>query len=143
MLVNHPMFPDRIGEARARAAQLGQVKVQESQSYELIRERLRVITADPDPDITKQFILRMHNGENTIGVQYGYALALTARGKPEEAEKILTKMVKEHQGLTLPYIALGQAQMKAGQKNEGLATLQKPRDLFPATYLSPCATPKA
>jgi beta-barrel assembly-enhancing protease len=132
MLVNHPMFPDRIGEARARAAQLsGQVKVKESQSYELIRERLRVITADPDADITKQFIVRLHNGEDTMGVQYGYALALTARGKPEDAVKILTKMTKDHQDLMLPYIALGQAQMKAGHKDEGLATLQKAEDLFP------------
>jgi len=132
MLVNHPMFPDRIAEARERAAQLGgQVKVKESQSYELIRERLRVITADPDADITKQFVVRLHNGEDTLGVQYGYALALTARGKPEEAVKILTKMTKEPQDLMLPYIALGQAQMKAGHKDEGLATMQKAENLFP------------
>ena len=132
MLVNHPMFPDRIAEARSRAAQLGsQVKVKESPNYELIRERVRVITADPDTDITKQFILRLHNGENTMGVQYGYALALTARGNPEEAVKILTKMSKEHQDMVLPYIALSQAQMKAGHKTEGLATLQKAEDLFP------------
>jgi beta-barrel assembly-enhancing protease len=132
MLVNHPMFPDRIAEARERAAQLGgQVKVKESQSYELIRERLRVITADPDTDITKQFVLRLHNGEDTMGVQYGYALALTARGKPEEAVRILTKMTKEHQDLVLPYVALGQAQLKAGHKDEGLATLQKAEGLFP------------
>ena len=132
MLINHPMFPDRIAEARARAAQLGgQVKVKESQSYDLIRERVRVITADPDTDITKQFVLRLHNGEDTMGVQYGYALALTARGKPEEAVKILTKMTKDHQDLVLPYIALGQAQMKAGHKDEGLATLQKAENLFP------------
>jgi len=132
MLINHPMFPDRIAEARERAAQLGsQVKVKESQSYELIRERLRVITADPDTDITKQFVLRLHNGEDTMGVQYGYALALTARGKPEEAVKILSKLAKEHQDLVLPYIALGQAQMSAGRRDEGLATLQKAESLFP------------
>lgn len=132
MLVNHPMFPDRIAEARARAAQLGsQVQVKESPNYELIRERVRVVTADPDADITKQFVLRLHNGENTMGVQYGYALALTARGNPEEAVKILSKMSKEHQDMVLPYIALAQAEMKAGHKTEGLATLQKAEDLFP------------
>jgi predicted Zn-dependent protease len=132
MLINHPMFPDRIAEARERAAQLSsQVKVKESESYELIRERLRVITADPDTDITKQFLVRMHNGEDTVGVQYGYALALMERGKPDEAVKILTKLTKEHEDLTLPYAALGQAQLKAGHKNEGLATLRHAEDLFP------------
>ncbi len=132
MLVDHPMFPDRIAEARARAAQLGiPQKAQESQSYDLIRERLRVVTAEPDTDITKQFLTRMHNGEDTLGVQYGYALALTARGKPEEGEKILSKLVKEHEGLTMLYTALGQAQMKAGHKNESLASLRHAEDLFP------------
>ena len=33
--------------------------------------------------------------------------------------------------MVLPYIALSQAQMKAGHKTEGLATLQKAEDLFP------------
>jgi predicted Zn-dependent protease len=132
MLIDHPMFPDRIAEARARAAQLGeQKKTQESKSYELVRERIRVLTADPDTDITRQFTLRMHNGEDTLGVQYGYALALTARGKPEEAEKILTRLIKEHDGLTMLYSALGQAQMKAGHKTEGLAMLRHAVDLFP------------
>ena len=132
MLNNHPVTSDRVAEARARAAQLGNLgKVQESHSYELIRERMRVITADPDTDITKQFVTRIHNGEDTVGVQYGYALALTARGRPEEAEKILAKLVKENEGLTLLYTALGQAQMKAGHRNEGLATLRHAEDLFP------------
>jgi beta-barrel assembly-enhancing protease len=132
MLNNHPVTSDRVAEARARAAQLGNLgKVQESKTYELIRERMRVITADPDADITKQFVSRIRNGEDTLGVQYGYALALTERGKPEEAEKILTKLVKEHEGLTLLYTALGQAQMKAGHKSEGIATLRHANDLFP------------
>ena len=132
MLNNHPVTSDRVAEARARAAQLGNLgKVQESKTYELLRERMRVITADPDTDITKQFVARIHNGEDTLGVQYGYGLALTARGRPEEAEKILGKLIKEHEGLTLLYTALGQAQMKAGHKNEGLATLRHANDLFP------------
>ena len=132
MLNDHPVTSDRIAEARARAAQLGNLgKVQESKTYELIRERMRVITADPDTDITKQFVTRIHNGEDTLGVQYGYALALTARGRPEEAEKILTKLIKEHEGLTLLYTALGQTQMKAGHRNDGLATLRHADDLFP------------
>ncbi len=135
MLIDHPMFPDRIAEARARAAQAveqgNRIKTQESQSYELIRERLRVLTADPDTDITRNFTLRIHNGEDTLGVQYGYALALTARGKPEEAEKILSKLIKEHDGLTMLYTALGQAQLTAGHKTEALATLRHAEDLFP------------
>ena len=132
MLINHPMFPDRIAEARARAAQLAPgSRPRGSQSYELVRERLRVLTADPDADVTKQFLIRIRNGEDTYSVQYGHALALTAKGKPEEAQKILVKLIKEHEGLTLLYTALGQAQLKAGEKSEALATLRHAEDLFP------------
>jgi len=132
MLVNHPMFPDRIAEARARAAQLGgQVKVKESQSYELIRERLRVLTASPDTDIARDFLLRIKNGEDYPGVKYGYALALTRQGKPAQAEEILQKLVKDHQGLTLLYTALGDAQLKQGHKAQAIATLEHAESLFP------------
>jgi predicted Zn-dependent protease len=132
MLVNHPMFPDRVAEARARAAQLGKdVQVHESHSYEYIRERLRVLTADPDTDLAKEFALRLKNGEDYPGVRYGYALALSRQGKADEAIRILTRLIKEHEDLTLLYAALGQAQMKAGMKSEGLATLRHAEDLFP------------
>ena len=132
MLINHPVTSDRIAEARSRAAQLGSpAKPQESQSYELIRERLRVLSAEPDADVTKQFVTRLHNGEDDLGVQYGYALALMMRGKPDEAEKKLGKLIKEHEGLTMLYSAFGQAQLKAGHKNEALASLRHAEDLFP------------
>jgi predicted Zn-dependent protease len=132
MLVDHPVNSDRIAEARARAAQFGTpAHPQESQSYELIRERVRVLMAPPDTDVSKQYALRIKNGEDDLGVHYGQALALLNAGKAVESEKILHELVEQHQGLTLLYSALGQAEMQASQTNDGLATLRHAVALFP------------
>ena len=51
--------------------------------------------------------------------------------RPVEAEKILDKLVEQHEGLTLLHAALGQAQVKAGQTNDGVASLRHAVELFP------------
>jgi len=40
--------------------------------------------------------------------------------RPVDAEKILDKLTEQHDGLTLLHAALGQAQVKAGQTNDGV-----------------------
>ena len=131
MLQDHPVTSVRIAEARARAAQLGAQKVKESPNYPLIRERVRVVTAPGDQDIEKQFAQRLSRGANDLGTRYGEALALMADNRPLEAEKILSKLTEQHEELTLLHAALGQAQVKAGHVNEGVASLRDSVALFP------------
>jgi predicted Zn-dependent protease len=131
MLQDHPVTSVRIAEARARAAQFGPPKVKESLSYTLIRERLRVLTSPGDVDIEKQYAQKIARGNTDLGTRYGEALALMADNKPIEAEKILDKLTEQHQNLTLLHAALGQAQIKAGQTNDGVASLQRAVQLFP------------
>ncbi|HET9391203.1 MAG TPA: M48 family metalloprotease [Steroidobacteraceae bacterium] len=131
MLQDHPVTSVRIAEARARAAQLPPVKVKESLSYQLIRERVRVLTTAGDVDVEKQYAQKIAQGNNDIGTRYGEALALMADNRPVEAEKILHKLTEQHEGLTLLHAALGQAQVKAGQTNDGVASLQRAVGLFP------------
>jgi beta-barrel assembly-enhancing protease len=131
MLQDHPVTSMRIAEARARAAQFGPQKVKESLSYQLIRERVRVLTAPGDQDIEKYYSAKLTKGNGDIGTRYGEALALMVDNRPVEAEKILDKLTEQHDGLTLLYAALGQAQVKAGQTNDGVATLAHAVQLFP------------
>ena len=51
MLIDHPVTTDRLGEARARAAQFPPRKGKDSQSFLLIRERVRVLTATGDVNL--------------------------------------------------------------------------------------------
>ena len=131
MLQDHPVTSVRIAEARARAAQFGPQKVKESLSYQLIRERVRVVTWPGDQDVEKYYAVRLTKNSNDIGNRYGEALALMADNRPVDAEKILDKLTEQHDSLTLLHAALGQAQVKAGQTNDGVASLHHAVQLFP------------
>src|SRR5882672_1342791 len=131
MLQDHPVTSVRIAEARARAAQFGAQKVKESLNYLLVRERVRVLTAPGDQDIGKYYEARLQKNSGDIGTRYGEALAMMVDNRPVEAEKILDKLVEQHDGLTLLHAALGQAQIKAGQTNDGVASLNHAVQLFP------------
>jgi beta-barrel assembly-enhancing protease len=131
MLVDHPVTTDRIAEARSRAAQFPPRKAQDSQSYALIRERVRVLTAPGDTDIEKVYAAKLAKGQKDMATRYGEALALMADNKPVEAEKILFELTREHEGVTMLHSALGQAEVKAGQTNDALGTFKRAVKLFP------------
>ena len=131
MLIDHPMTTDRIAEQRARAAQFPPRSGQDSLAYELIRERVRVLIATGDVDVAAQYAAHMSHGQDSLGNRYGDALALMNSNHAEEAVKILTPLVQEHEGETLLHVALGQAQWKAGQHKEALVTFQRAEQLFP------------
>lgn len=133
MLLNHPVDSERIAEQRTRAAQFPPRTGHDSQTYQLIRERVRVLTATGDTDMAQQYAQKIAHGGDDMGNQYGRALALVGgnRASAEQAVGILGKLVQQHEGLTVLYSALGQAQAKAGHVNEALATFKHAEALFP------------
>jgi predicted Zn-dependent protease len=131
MLVDHPVTTDRIAEARARAAQFPPRKATDSQSYALVRERVRVLTAPGDTDIEKVYAARLSQGQHDLATRYGEALSLMVDNKPVEAQRILFELTKEHEGLIMLHSALGQAEVKAGQTNDALGTFKHAVRLFP------------
>jgi beta-barrel assembly-enhancing protease len=131
MIQSHPVSTNRIAESRNRALQYGRMKAAESSGYVLIRDRLRVITAPRDTDILSKYRKEKTDQDSPLGRRYGEALALMTAGKPQEAARILDDLVQQHQSLTLLYSALAQAQIEAGQENDGFATFQRAMALFP------------
>jgi predicted Zn-dependent protease len=131
MLIDHPMTTDRIAEQRARAAQFPPRQGKDSTSYELIRERVDVLTATGDVDVAGQFAGKIAHGADSLGNRYGEALALMNTNRAEEAVKILAPLVQEHEDNTLLHVALGQAQAKAGHVKDALTTFQHAEKLFP------------
>ncbi|HXZ60293.1 MAG TPA: M48 family metalloprotease [Steroidobacteraceae bacterium] len=133
MLIDHPVDSEREAEQLARASQFPPRKGHDSLSYGLIRERVRVLTATGDTDVAAQYAQKIAHGGDTMENQYGRALALMngEHTGAEEAVAILTRLVQQHEGLTLLYAALGQAQAKAGHVNDALATFRRAETLFP------------
>ncbi|HET7756696.1 MAG TPA: M48 family metalloprotease [Steroidobacteraceae bacterium] len=131
MLNDHPVTSDRIAEARARAAQFPPRKSHDSLSFQLIRERVRVLTATGDVDMAQQYADRIARGESGLGNRYGEGLALMLGNHADQAVPIFAQLMRQHEGLTLLHIALAQAQAKAGHTREALATFRHAEELFP------------
>jgi beta-barrel assembly-enhancing protease len=131
MLVDHPVTTDRVAEAKARAAQFPPRTQHDSQSYELIRERVRVLSTPADVDLLSTYERKIARGEADLADQYAYALELTQHNRGEDAVKVLTPLVQKHETLPLLQIALAQAMAKAGHNKESLAYFARTVELFP------------
>ena len=131
MLIDHPVTTDRSAEAQARAAQFPPRTEHDSQSYELIRERVRVLTTSADIDLADRYERKIARGDADLADRYGYALTLLQSNRAGEAVKVLTPLVQQHETLTLLHVALAQAQAKAGHTKEALATFARSAELFP------------
>src|SRR5580692_8617096 len=132
MLVDHPVTSERIAEARNRAAQLERPKhIEDSVTFGLIQERLRVIMASDDFDLRAYYAGRVNMRDPPLSALYGQALALVQRGHPADAIPILQPLVTANQGVIMLHSLLAQAQIAAGRVPEGLATFARAEALFP------------
>ncbi|MGH8226626.1 MAG: M48 family metalloprotease [Steroidobacteraceae bacterium] len=131
-LQDHPVTSDRIADARARAAQLPRpTQLPDPIDFELIRERLRVITAPVDFDLLAYYHRRLADNAHSLPDLYGEAVAYLHLKRPKDAVKVLAPLVDQHQSVTLLRVALGQAQVAAGEVQRGLATFAVGERLFP------------
>jgi len=131
MLIDHPVTTDRIAEARARAAQFPPRTEHDSESYSLIRERVRVLSTPADIDLIDKYERKIKAGTADLADRYAYALSLTEHNRAEDAVKVLTPLVQQHEEITLLHIALAQAVAKAGHPKEALAMFARTSELFP------------
>lgn len=131
MLQDHPVDSVRVAELRERAAQYPPVPNTSSPDFHLIQQRVRVLTATGDQDIQRVYAEKIANGDHSLATMYGDALALMQDNKASQAVPILKKLIAEHGDLHLLYSALGQAQAKAGEMKQALATFQLAEELFP------------
>ncbi len=131
ILQDHPVDSDRIAEARYRAAQFPPVPDTSSPDYYLIRERVRVLTAPGDEVISRVYAQKIANGDHSLGTTYGYAVALIRDDKASQAVPILKQLIAQHGDLHDLYATLGQAQAKAGDMKDALATFRLAMELFP------------
>src|ERR1700675_397345 len=130
-LIDHPIFSDRVAEARNRADQIGRVRHEDSLSYRLIRERLRSVAGNPQVALDYYRNLIKNGGGKTVEERYGKAVAEIATRNPAAAIPDLEALLREYPKVTQFYGALGQAYMGTNQLKESQAVLDRGMDLFP------------
>jgi predicted Zn-dependent protease len=135
LLRTHPVTTERIAETRDRARQIGSRNVEDSTSYGLIRERLRVQSMPPETNFKDLYRDAANADLPTSDEQhYGRAMALLAAGDPGSARQavgLLKDLVDRRPDVTLYYTALGVAQLTAGDAPGSRRTLERALALFP------------
>jgi predicted Zn-dependent protease len=130
-LIDHPIFSDRVAEARDRADQIGRIRHEDSLSYRLIKERLRSVAADPQ--VARQYYVNLlkNGGGKSIEERYGKDVAEIATRNPAAAIPDLQELVRDYPKVTQFYGALGQAYLVNNQFKESAAVLERAMILFP------------
>ncbi|MDB6085476.1 MAG: hypothetical protein JWN43_3357 [Gammaproteobacteria bacterium] len=130
-LIDHPIFSDRVAEARNRAEQIGRVHHEDSLGYRLTRERLRAVVGDPRLVRDYYASLVKNGGGLAMEDRYGKDIADISMRNPAAAIPDLQALVREYPKVNQFYGALGQAYMMNGQLKESQETLDKALGLFP------------
>jgi len=130
-LIDHPIFSDRVAEARNRAAQIGRIRHPDTLSYGLMRERLRSLVGNPEA-AHDYYVNLIKNGAGlSMQERYGKDVADIAMRNPAAAIPDLKALLRDYPKVTQFYGALGQAYMLDNQLKESQAVLDKGLDLFP------------
>jgi predicted Zn-dependent protease len=131
MLRNHPVTRDRIAEARTRAAQERPMQVNESILYNWMRERMRVLAAPADSDMTVYYARLRERHALSDPERYGEALAQLRAGQTAPAVGTLRELLGSYPQITALYGALGQALQADHQSDAALANFERAMALFP------------
>lgn len=117
------------------AALLNNSRVESDGEYALIRERVRVLSAQDFNDMVAYYARNLARGGDfvTPAHRYGYALALQRAGNAQKAVEILTPLFSANPGSSTLQLGLADAELAAGHRAEALQryaslSAQSPRD---------------
>lgn len=131
ILRTHPVNTNRIAEARERAAQMPKVVIKPNPEFALMKARAIVLMANSPTAAVDDMALRLAGSDSSTGTRYGYAYALFSAGRTEAAREALLPVVAALPRQLNVNLLQAQILLTLGQKDEGLALLEKMTQLNP------------
>jgi predicted Zn-dependent protease len=101
--------------------------------YLLMRERVRVLASAHPAEMISYYADNLHNHPefDQVSNRYGYALALTRGGKAKPAQDELGKLAAKDPENLVFQIALGNAELHAGERSAALQRYTRVEKAFP------------
>ena len=132
-LSTHPVTTNRIAEARDRAERLPYRQHASSESYHLVRARLRAGTAADAQGALDRFVEELSSGraESPAANAYGQAIALSRLGRDGEAREVLEGLVESHPDSVTFRAELAGNALRTGNLPRALALYSEGLDLYP------------
>ncbi|MEK7321797.1 MAG: M48 family metalloprotease [Pseudomonadota bacterium] len=136
MLRTHPVTTSRIADTRNRAEQYPKVTTTDPLSYQLIRAKLRVLTAK-DPQTALSYFENKLDDKPVAhqdARRYGYALALLAAGQNTKAAEQIKVLLKKDPDRIQYRLAQGQLASAKSDSNTALKIYGDALQLYPRNY---------
>ena len=136
-LSTHPVTLSRIADSRGRAEQFERRTYQEDSEYPLIRAKLRVRTADSPADVLEDFESRVTPAGSDAAARvaeadrYGFALALMATNRWEEASTVLAGLRRDFPARAAHRVAAAQVHTALGEQAQAFDLLTTSSAQFP------------
>ncbi len=136
ILSNHPSTPERIADAEDRAAKYKHHTYKSSEDYYLIKERLRVQTAEDVHAILGYYqkTIAAHQYQNLAAAQYGYALAQQANTYYTDAYNGFAALAKADPNQLLYQLAMADVLVDENKTSDALNILQPAYEIYPDSY---------
>ena len=132
-LSTHPVTTNRIAEARDRAERLPYRQHASSESYHLVRARLRADTAVDAQRVLDGLVEELSTGQakSPTANAYGQAIALARLGRDDEAREVLERLVESHPDNVTFRAELAGSALRTGRLERALALYSEGLDLYP------------
>jgi len=133
-LRTHPVTTSRIADARGRAASYPLKKqLGDNLQFYLIREKLRVMATTDINQLTQHYADELESGSNLnqTATQYGYSLALAAKGDYTQARTVLQKLIDQDKDRLSYQLALADLEIAVGRLSAALSIYDDNQKLYP------------
>ncbi len=131
----HPLSESRISDTRNRARQYPRTQRPPALSYHLMRARMRVHHADTPQRAAETFRNSLEGTPiSRDATRYGLVLALTASGRPKEAQAELDKLLAKDPTRIEYIVAQAELDMSINEAQSAVRMLQRELRLFPNNH---------
>jgi predicted Zn-dependent protease len=133
-LLDHPLDLNRMTEAQNRADQLHVPPRPDSRSYALMK--MRLLAMQNNFGVTQQLddfqgAVDSSKGWDQVAARYGQALVYQKAGRYPDAVQAMRGLVQQYDDVIAFRIGLADAEIHAGQLQDGIATYADAVKLFP------------
>lgn len=134
-LRTHPVTESRIADSANRAEQYPEQLYQDSSSYQLLKQRLRVLTTNNSQNLITFYKNKLKNtDEVNLVFNYGYALALSKANQYQEALAIIEPLAEQYPYNMIIQLGLAETYMAMRDYKQALISLENLYSLYPDSY---------
>ncbi|GGJ80997.1 M48 family metalloprotease [Pseudomonas matsuisoli] len=133
-LLTHPVTESRIADTSNRAEQFQRGGRDDSLEYQLIRARTRLMFEQTPGSAAQQFRAMLDEHPEKDAARYGLAISQTKVGKLDEAQQLLSELLKKNPDSLIYGLAQVELDEARNRLNDAGKRIEQLTSLYPGSY---------